>query len=167
MPKERLPLKDIIEILRLKSAGFSDRKTAQMLNIHRTTVSKYLDRANELGISYPLPETTDPSTLNEQFFCLDAEETVTTRPLPDFKEIAGELRKHPHLTLMQLHREYKEQYENGIGYTQFCERYRKFINMKAATMHFEPLLSSISRTHILFVAMVLVEVCQSHRIKSV
>ncbi len=137
MPKERLPLKDIIEILRLKSAGFSDRKTAQMLNIHRTTVSKYLDRANELGISYPLPETTDPSTLNEQFFGLDAEETVTTRPLPDFKEIAGELRKHPHLTLMQLHREYKEQYENGIGYTQFCERYRKFINMKAATMHFE------------------------------
>ena len=137
MPKERLPLKDIIEILRLKSAGFSDRKTAQMLNIHRTTVSKYLDRANELGISYPLPETTDPSTLNEQFFCLDAEETVTTRPLPDFKEIAGELRKHPHLTLMQLHREYKEQYEDGIGYTQFCERYRKFINMKAATMHFE------------------------------
>lgn len=137
MPKERLPLKDIIEILRLKSAGFSDRKTGQMLNIHRTTVSKYIDRANELGITYPLPETTDPNKLNEQFFGSDTEKTVTTRLLPDFEDIAKELRKHPHLTLLQLHREYKEQCEDGIGYTQFCDRYKKFINIKAATMHFE------------------------------
>jgi transposase len=41
------------------------------------------------------------------------------------------------VTLMLLWEEYKEQHPEGIMYTQFCERYRKFKKNNNLTMHIE------------------------------
>ena len=44
------------EILRLKSLEFSERAIANTCHVSRNTVSKVLHRANELNISWPLPD---------------------------------------------------------------------------------------------------------------
>ena len=44
------------EILRLASKGFSRRNIALSVPCSRNTVAKVLDRAEELGLSWPLPD---------------------------------------------------------------------------------------------------------------
>jgi hypothetical protein len=46
MPAQRLPMRQVREVLRLKHAvGFSERRIAALLEISRTTVAEYLRRA--------------------------------------------------------------------------------------------------------------------------
>jgi DNA-binding transcriptional regulator LsrR (DeoR family) len=52
MPTERLPMREVREVLRLKHAcGVSDRLIAQSLGIGRTTVGEYLRRAALVGMT--------------------------------------------------------------------------------------------------------------------
>jgi len=51
-------------------------------------------------------------------------ETKTSVHKPDMKYIFQEMKKK--VTLMLLWEEYKEKDPDGIMYTQFCDRYRKF-----------------------------------------
>ena len=44
------------EILRLKALGMNKQETAASVGCSRNTVSEVLRRANELKLSYPLPE---------------------------------------------------------------------------------------------------------------
>ena len=127
---------NFLELLRLKSLGLSERKIAQMMGCHRSTVAKYLDRSNEAGISYSLAKELDPEVLNSKLFGTD-EVTSSRSPLPDFLKIKEELQKHPHLTLLQLWVEYKDQYPDCLGYSQFANRFKAFKQTRSATMHFE------------------------------
>ena len=55
MPAERLPMRKVREVLRLKHAcGASERLIAQSLGIGRTTVGEYLRRAAVIGITWPV-----------------------------------------------------------------------------------------------------------------
>ena len=45
--------------------------------------------------------------------------------------------KKKHVTLMLLWEEYKEKHPDGIMYTQFCERYRKFKKDNKISLHKE------------------------------
>jgi DNA-binding transcriptional regulator LsrR (DeoR family) len=55
MPTERLPMRKVREVLRLKHAcGASERLIAQSLGIGRTTVGEYLRRAAVVGITWPV-----------------------------------------------------------------------------------------------------------------
>ena len=46
MPAQRLPMRQVREVLRLKhAAGFSERRIAAAIGISRTTVAEYLRRA--------------------------------------------------------------------------------------------------------------------------
>ena len=51
---------------------------------------------------------------------------TTQKPLPEWEEVHRELRKKG-MTLRLLWREYRDIHVNGIGYTQFCERYRAYV----------------------------------------
>jgi hypothetical protein len=65
MPAERLPMRKIKEIFRLKwGCGLSDRKISSSCNIARSTVAEYLRRAHAAGLSWPLPEEMDESRLD-------------------------------------------------------------------------------------------------------
>ena len=56
MVQERLSMRKILEILRLKhELELSNRKIAQSCNVGRNTVSNYLSRAKKAGLSWPLP----------------------------------------------------------------------------------------------------------------
>ena len=57
MAQERLTLRKIREILRLKhEAGLSNRAIAGACKISNSTVGEYLRRAEAAGVSWPLPE---------------------------------------------------------------------------------------------------------------
>jgi DNA-binding Lrp family transcriptional regulator len=64
MPAQRLAMRHVTEVLRLKwSQGLSDRKIAQSLGISRPTVAEYVRRAQSAGVSWPLPATLDETGL--------------------------------------------------------------------------------------------------------
>ncbi|CAO0821908.1 hypothetical protein DFAR_2730016 [Desulfarculales bacterium] len=60
MPAERLSMRKIKEVLRLKhEAGCGNRNTAKIYGIGRTAVSRYLCQATRAGLSWPLPTSMD------------------------------------------------------------------------------------------------------------
>ena len=56
MPAERVPMRSVREILRLKAEGLSDRAIARSMRLARSTVGDYAGRAVAAGLSWPLPE---------------------------------------------------------------------------------------------------------------
>ena len=62
MPAERVPMRSVREILRLRAEGLSDRAIA------RSTVSDYAGRAAAAGLGWPLPEGLTDSALEALLF---------------------------------------------------------------------------------------------------
>jgi len=110
------------EILRLKhELGLSLREIGKACNCGKTTVSEVLNRAAEAQITWP----TDLGDKQLISLLYPPVENKTSPPEPDMDEVFCEMKKK-HVTLMLLWEEYKEKHPDGIMYTQFCERYRKF-----------------------------------------
>ncbi|CAO0821384.1 hypothetical protein DFAR_2300012 [Desulfarculales bacterium] len=60
MPAERLSIRKINEVLRLKhEVGCGNRDIAKSCGIGRRMVSRYLRRAARAGLSWPLPTSLD------------------------------------------------------------------------------------------------------------
>lgn len=114
----------ISEVLRLHhSLGFSNKKISAALGCSRSTVAEYLHRAQSAGLSWPLPEGQDESSIESRLY--PAVPKSSTRPQPDFGWIHFELSKKG-VTLIQLWAEYRDQHPDGYGLTQFCELYHRF-----------------------------------------
>jgi len=124
MPAERLSMRKIKEILRLKwSCGLSNRKIAQSCAISRSAVAEYLMRASAAGLVWPLPAEWDDAKLEELLFPAATGVSREQRPVPDWAELHQEY-KRKGVTLSLLWQEYKAQHPNGYQYSQFCELYR-------------------------------------------
>ena len=59
MAQQRLPVRKIREVLRLKAAGFGDRKIAAAIGSARSPVQECVRRAHEAGLVWPLSEEID------------------------------------------------------------------------------------------------------------
>lgn len=60
MPGERLSMRKIREVLRLRLAGgLSQRAIGRSLGLSQGAVCDYLNRARRAGLSWPLPELLD------------------------------------------------------------------------------------------------------------
>ena len=126
MPTERISMRNIREILRLHFAlGLKKRQIGLSCNLAHSTIGKYLKKANEAGLSWPLPEDLDDKTLEEMLNAPDATQKAPCRPLPPMEEIHSELRKKG-VTLQLLWLEYREIHSEGYHYTQFCEYYHRW-----------------------------------------
>ena len=56
MARERLTMRKIAKVLRLKwECGLSNRAIARSCSISHSTVAEYVRRAQEAGLSWPLP----------------------------------------------------------------------------------------------------------------
>jgi transposase len=127
-------MRKISEVLRQRyDLKRSYREIARSLNISPTTVYDYLARAKMAGIvGWPLPLEMSEQELYNTLF-LPIENAPKERPLPDWESIHRELRKKA-MTLRLLWREYRDCYPDGLGYTQFCERYRAFVKTISPVM---------------------------------
>ena len=126
MPAQRLSMRQVREVLRLKWAcGLSDRKIAQSLRVSRPTVAEYVRRAQAAGLSWPLPDALDETALEQRLFATAANTTVARRPTPDWVTVHRELKRQG-VTLVLLWQEYKAITPDGLQYSQFCEAYRQW-----------------------------------------
>lgn len=134
MPAERLPMRNVREVLRLKHAcGASDRFIAQSVGIGRTSVAEYLRRAAVIGITWPIPPELDDALLERRLFTPRGFYTAPTRPQPDWNHVHAELRRRG-VTLMLLWEEYRAAHPDGYGYSRFCSLYVEWRRGITATM---------------------------------
>jgi predicted transcriptional regulator len=88
MPAERLPMRQIRELLRLRfSSGLSQRAIGHSLGLSQAAVSEYLSRARCAGVTWPLPEILDDAQLEarcQTTFGIDPLATRRIDPLAGF-----------------------------------------------------------------------------------
>ena len=68
MAAERLSMRKIKEILRLKAAGHTKRAIARSLAISHSTVQDYLGRAEAAGVGWPVPPEWTEAELEGRLF---------------------------------------------------------------------------------------------------
>ena len=138
MPQERLTMRKIREILRLKwECKLSERAIALSCSTSRSTVADYLKRAQAAGLSWPLPEKQSDHELSALLFPPTQEPTLKATFLPDWEKVHLELRRKG-VTLRLLWAEYLEKYPQGYGYSQYCQLYRNWAGtIKQPTMRLE------------------------------
>ncbi len=133
MPRERLPMRKIYDVLRLHAGGLSKRRIAVSLNIGRTAVGDYLRRARRAGLGWPLPEGLSDEDLERLLFPPPPAVSPDRRPPPDWPVLHREL-KRPGVTLSLLWEEYRSVHPGGYGYSRFCDLYRDWRGRLNPTM---------------------------------
>ena len=124
MPARRLLMRKIREVLQLRhEQGLSHQAVARACDVGVGTVNRYLRRAAECGLGWPLPADLDDGTLEARLFPRAA--PVRDRVRPDCAHIHREL-KRDGVTLQLLWEEYAQVYPDGYRYTQFCGIYRQW-----------------------------------------
>ena len=126
MASKRLSMRKIHRVLRLFfEAGLSIRAIARSVQASPSTVGDYIRRANTAGLSWPLPEALDEPALEAQLFPVAPVEPGVERTIPDWARVHTE-RRRKGVTLALLWQEYKTEHPEGLQYSQFCERYRRW-----------------------------------------
>ena len=107
MPGERLSMRKIREVLRLRFAqGLSQRAIGISVRLSTGAVNACLSRARLAGLSWPLPEALDDSQLEALLYPPPPAVATEQRPVPDWAEVHRELRR-PNMTLALLWEEYR------------------------------------------------------------
>src|SRR5216684_1620201 len=120
MPTQRLSMRRIREVLRLRHQGLTERVIAQMLGVSNGVVHGYVRRARLAGLTWPLPEGLDDEGLELLLFpAPTAASQSDRRPAPDWVYVEKELRRRS-VTRLLLWEEYRSVNPDGFGYTWFC-----------------------------------------------
>ena len=120
MPTQRLSMRRIREVLRLRHQGLTERVIARMLGVSNGVVHGYVRRARLAGLSWPLPEGMDDEGLELLLFpAPTAASQSDRRPAPDWVYVEKELRRRS-VTRLLLWEEYRAANPDGFGYTWFC-----------------------------------------------
>ena len=128
MPAERLSMRKIKEVLRLKfGLGFANRQIARSCSINHSTVADYLYRAKAAGLrQWPLPDGLDKAGLEKRLFPAVAPRAGQLRAAPSWPAIHEDLHGHKHVTLQLVWQEYKQSNPDGYQYSRFCWLYQQW-----------------------------------------
>lgn len=133
MATERLPMRHIREILRLKwTLKRSHRETARSLGISPGAVASVISRATGLGLTWEALEGVTDDALEQRLYGPKISGRAA-RPLPDPTWIHTELRRAG-VTLELLHLEYLQQQPDGYRYSAFCAHYRDWVERQRRSM---------------------------------
>jgi len=135
MAQQRLPMRNIRDVLRLSAAGMSKRKIAGSLGIGATAAGECLWRARQAGVGWPLPDDMTDAVLEARLYPASTvlAEIKARRPQPDWPMLHREL-KRKGVTLQLLWEEHRATYPDGFGYSRFCELYRVWEGRLSPTM---------------------------------
>lgn len=126
MTAERLSMRTIREVLRLKlEKKLPNKQVAESCNIARSTIKGYLERAQHIGLTWPLPPDLDDGRLEALLFPSAVKESAEKRDMPAMEYIRAELTRK-NVTIRLIWAEYKEKNPDGYQYSQFCELYHKW-----------------------------------------
>ena len=126
MPQERLTVRKIKEIMRLKyEAGLSNRAIAGACKVSNSTVGEYLRRAETAGVGWPLNEIGEEELYAKLFPEKQIIHVERAPMMPDWEKVQKEKRQKG-VTLHLLWQEYKEKYSDGYQYSQYCYHYQQW-----------------------------------------
>ncbi|BBU89576.1 hypothetical protein EIMP302_17140 [Escherichia coli] len=134
MPTVPISMRKLKEILRLKyGVGLSHRQIGRSLAISPSVVSRYANRAAQLGIKqWPLPTGWDDTKLKHAF--LQTQVKMKKHSLPDWATVHRELRNKC-VTLQLLWEEYCERNPGGFySYNHYCRMYREWLKTTSPSM---------------------------------
>src|SRR5947209_7224665 len=133
MPAERLSMRKVREVLRLRHAlGLSFRQISEATGVGKTVVGEYVRRAGVLGIAWPVPEAIDDAELDRRLFPVPCE-TGPLRAAIDWRKVHDEMKRRG-VTLVLLWQEYRAEQADGYGYSRFCDLYGEWRKTISATM---------------------------------
>ena len=130
----------IKEVLRLKYLGKLSNRKIELLNLaSRSAISNYTSRFKKSGFSIEeVLQMRDEALFALLYPELKQSKKKSSKPHPDWNYIHNELKKRG-MTRQLLWEEYKEQYPDGLGITQFKEhytRYAKTLNPSMRQIHY-------------------------------
>src|SRR5216684_3762158 len=103
MPAERIAMRQVRDVLRLKAAGVSGNEIARRVGVASSTVRLTLKRLAVAGLNWPLPaELTDAALEAQLFTAAGKKQGHRRRAEPDWAGVHREL-KRKHVTLRQTH----------------------------------------------------------------
>lgn len=134
MPAERLSMRKVREVLRLKHAlGLSYREISEATGVGKTVVGEYIRRAEVIGITWPVPERIDDAELERRLFPIAGDGVAGQRQLIGWPRLHEELKRRG-VTLVLLWQEYRADEPDGYGYSRFCDLYGEWRKRISATM---------------------------------
>ncbi|MCP4370206.1 MAG: transposase [Deltaproteobacteria bacterium] len=126
MAKERLSMRKIREILRLKyECHLTDRQIAKSCLVARSTVANYLSKIKSAGLKWPLDENLSDTDIYHRMYKSRGSRSGIKRNMPPMEYIHNELKKKG-VTLQLLWYEYKQNNPDGYQFSYFCELYQKW-----------------------------------------
>lgn len=133
MPAARIPMKKIIEVLRLKyAARLSHDKIARACGLSKGTVNNYVSATQVQGLTWPLPAGVDEARLEALLF--PTRQPSSRLVEPDYFQMHQAL-KRKGVTLQLLWAEYVAVHgECGYRYSQYCNRYRQWRERQKRSM---------------------------------
>jgi transposase len=127
-------MRQVREVLRLRTAGVGRNEIARRVGVAPSTVRLTLKRLATAGLTWPLPAEMTDSALETALFAAAGTKQGHRRHVePDWAEIHREL-KRKHVTLTMLWDEYIERCPEGYRYSRFCELYRGWASRLSVTM---------------------------------
>ena len=135
MSAKRTSMRNLREVLRLSySAGLSIRKISAGTKISVGSIQTILKRAEQLNLSWPLPDDWDDQALALKFYPRSDARPSSKFQEPVWTETHMELKKKG-VTKQLLWEEYAQHYPNRCySYSQFCARYADWLKKQKRSM---------------------------------
>lgn len=127
MAKDRLTMRNIREILRLKTElKLTHRQIARCLGKSVGAVGEVASLAKKKGLDWQAVAGLSDEEVETQFYGGPRRAGRPSLKLPELHRIHEEL-KRPCVTLALLHFEYRAEHADGLGYSAFCRHYRDWV----------------------------------------
>src|ERR1700726_2612491 len=134
MPTERLAMRHVRDVIRLKSAGMPIRGIARRVGGGASPVRLSVCRFAAAGLTWPLADDVTDAVLEARLFAGAGTKRGHRRHAePDWAGVHREL-KRKHVTLSIVWEEYIAAEPGGYRYSRFCELYRAFEGRLSVTM---------------------------------
>lgn len=138
MANKTILMSRIRQILRLYTQGTSKKKISELTGSSRNTAKKYIQKFHREHLTFEqISEMTDHDL--EQLFG-SVEPVVKDARLDQLQTLLPEMEKQlkrKGMTILLLFEDYKKQYPNGYGITQFYKYFRYYLKRVQPTMHME------------------------------
>lgn len=139
MANKPISMTKIKQFIRLKQEGYSQRKIAKMLLIHRDTLRKYEDHLAVLGATYEELLSEQDEVLDGLFDKPDRLPTnkVRSKELHSFFPYMDKELARVGVDKLNLWQEYIGGMPNGYTYAHFCREYKRWKKCQQVSGHFE------------------------------
>lgn len=137
MANKTITMLQIRRMLQLLGKGVSNRKTAPLVGLSRTTIDVYISRFKSSNLSYSELLNLDDEQLSAIAYSQESssrKDSRYERLAPQLSTIVKELTRRG-VTRLLLWQEYRHKDPDGYSYQQYCEHINTYLQVNSAVMH--------------------------------